>query len=174
MIINVTELFFSLSSLAAVMILPVVSFIMKSSPWKNKTKRKFSNKLTLLPRTAADNETITKLWYFCSKRNSEANLNSIYLLGFQATVQCTSQNIFLTNSPSTSKLVTSLPSYPTTFRLSTFPPAHLSTFTTTPDYLPYRIQALLHIFICLMATKVLSAIAPTNLSSYYPPSPHQE
>ena len=32
MIINVTELFFSLSSLAAVMILPVVSFIMKSSP----------------------------------------------------------------------------------------------------------------------------------------------
>ena len=139
MIINVTELFFSLSSLAAVMILPVVSFIMKSSPWKNKTKRKFSNKLTLLPRTAADNETITKLWYFCSKRNSEANLNSIFLLGFQDTVQCTSQNIFLINSPPTSKLVTSLLLIPLLsgylpFRQHTFPPSHLPQTTYLTIY----------------------------------------
>ena len=145
--------------------------------WKvhlEKTKQKeISNKLTLLPRTAVDNETITKLWYFCSKRNSQANLNSNYLLGFQATVQCTSQNIFLINSPPTSKLVTSLLLIPLLSGYLPFPPAHLSTFTPTPDYLPYHLQVLVHIFICLMATKVLSAIAPTNLSSYYPPSSHQ-
>ena len=102
-------------------------------------KKKFSNKLTLLPRTGADNETITKLWYFCSKRNSEANLNSIYLLGFQATVQCTSQNIFLINSPPTSKLVTSLLLIPLLsgylpFHQHTFPPSHLPQTTYLTIY----------------------------------------
>ena len=103
-------------------------------------KKKFSNKLTLLPRTGADNETITKLWYFCSKRNSEANLNSIYLLGFQATVQCTSQNIFLINSPPTSKLVTSLLTYLSHYfqviYLSASTPFHLHTYPRLPS-LPY-------------------------------------
>lgn len=106
---------------------------------KQQNKKKFSNKLTVLPRTAADNETITKLWYFCSKRNSEANLNSIYLLGFQATVQCTSQNIFLINSPPTSKLVTSLRLIPLLsgylpFRQHTFPPSHLPQTTYLTIY----------------------------------------